>query len=353
MADDPPRGAGGRGRRHRRGARDHPGEERDGGAGPGQVAAPHRRDVPARRAPAQRGVRHGAVVAERGLPRGSAARSARSGRPSSAAADVRAPRRRAPGAGGLADLRPPRRRQRDGRPDDDRARGGVAGARRRPRGARHREHRERPQLPDRPRRRRAEPRQGGDDRAVAPHARRRAALHRVAQPGVDAGDRGGQRQLRRRGTPLRRRCRHRDRGERRHLLRHPRVARAGDVVRRRRALAQDGVRADHAHGVGRSIRADARDARPAAGDDLADRRPARRTARRGAGAGRDRRQELAGCDARHQEGAVGCARARSHRRLPRRRAGARRHVGPPRPDRRSARVLREATGSMGDTVEES
>ena len=31
------------------------------------------------------------------------------------------------------------------------------------------------------------------DRAVAPHARRRAALHRVAQPGVEAGDRGGAR----------------------------------------------------------------------------------------------------------------------------------------------------------------
>ena len=44
------------------------------------------------------------------------------------------------------------------------------------------------------------------------------------------------------------------------LLRHPRVARAGDVVRGRRPVAQDGVRADHAHGVGRALRAHARGA---------------------------------------------------------------------------------------------
>ena len=105
--------------------------------------------------------------------------------------------------------------------------------------------------------------------------------------------------------------------------------------------------------VGRSER-DARGACPPARDDLAGRRPARRTARRGAGAGREDRQELAGGDARDQEGVVGRARARAHRRVPRRRAGARRHVGPPRPDRRSARVLREARRPMGDTqLEES
>ena len=69
--------------------------------------------------------------------------------------------------------------------------------------------------------------------------------------------------------------------------------------------------------------------------DLPDRRSARAAARGGAGAGRDDRQELAGRDARHQAGAVGRARARPHRRLPRRRAGAGVDVGPPRPGRRA------------------
>ncbi len=64
---------------------------------------------------------------------------------------------------------------------------------------------------------------------------------------------------------------------------------------------------------------------------------------------REGRQELPGRDARHQEGVVGRARARAHRRLPRRGRGARRHVGPSRPDRRPARVLREARARMGDS----
>ena len=47
-----------------------------------------------------------------------------------------------------------------------------------------------------------------------PHARRRAEAHRVAQPGVEAGDRRGQRRVRRRRPALRGRRRHRHRRRR-------------------------------------------------------------------------------------------------------------------------------------------
>ena len=220
----------------------------------------------------------------------------------------------------MAGVRPTRSGQRARREDDERARGGLAGARRRSRGPRHREHGRGNELPDRARRRRARPRQGGDERAVAPHPRRRAALHRLAQPCLDAGHRRGPRQLRRWRPPLRRRRRRRDRRERRHLLRHPRVARAGDVVRGCRPVAQDGVRAHHAHGVGRAVRAHARGQRVAARHGVADRRPARAAARGGAGAGGEDRPELASGDAGDEAGVVGCVGARAHRRVPCRRA---------------------------------
>ena len=96
-------------------------------------------------------------------------------------------------------------------------------------------------VPDRPRRRRSSSR---DQEALREQSRRtrdaELALHRVAQPGVEAGDRRGQRRLRRRRAALRRRRRHRDRGERRHVPRPPRVARAGRSRTRRSACAQDG-----------------------------------------------------------------------------------------------------------------
>ena len=51
----------------------------------------------------------------------------------------------------------------------------------------------------------------------------------------------------------------------------------------------------------------------------------------------------------HEEGAVGRARAGPHRRVPRRRAGARRDVGPPRPDRGPAGVRRASASRSGST----
>ena len=73
--------------------------------------------------------------------------------------------------------------------------------------------------------------------------------------------------------------------------------------------------------------------------EVVDARPA---ARRGGGPRRQDRPQLARRDGRHQAGAVGCARGRPHRRLPGRLAAPRRHVGPPRPDRGTAVLHREA-----------
>ena len=164
-------------------------------------------------------------------------------------------------------------------------------------------------------------------------------LHFTAwQQGVrEAGDHRGQRHLRRRCVPLGGRGRHRDRGERRAVLRPARVGGPGGGDRGDRAAAQDAVRGGDAHGAGGSLRAHERRARLRARDDLADRRSAREAARGRAGAGRDHRQELAGGDARDQEGAVGCARVRPHRRVPGRRAAAGRRCGvtPTRPRARS------------------
>ena len=66
-------------------------------------------------------------------------------------------------------------------------------------------------VPDRARHGAARPRSRGAARAVAPHQAVRAALHRVAQRRVEAGDRGRQRCVRGRRSALRRRRRHRDR----------------------------------------------------------------------------------------------------------------------------------------------
>ena len=74
--------------------------------------------------------------------------------------------------------------------------------------------------------------------------------------------------------------------------------------------------------------------------------PPENAARRGAGAGREDRPELPRRDARHEEGALGRARAGAHRRVPCRRAGARLDVGPPRPGGRPPRVRREARAPM-------
>ena len=67
----------------------------------------------------------------------------------------------------------------------------------------------------------------------SPHARRRARVHRVAAQGLEAGDRGGQRNRRRRWAPLRGRRRHRDRREQRHVPRPARVGRPGHRRTRR------------------------------------------------------------------------------------------------------------------------
>ena len=239
--------------------------------------------------------------------------------------------------------------------DDGRARGGVAGARRRSRGARHREHRET-----------GEDFQTGLDvaalsrdkaaltRAVAPHPRRRAPLHRLAQPGVEAGHRRGQRQVRRRRAALRRRRRHRDRRERRHVPRPPRVDRAGDVVRGCRPVAQDRRSSRScAWRWSGGTSACPRPARYQLGMVVADRRPARALARGGAGAGREDRPELAGGDARRPSGRCG---ARSEHGLTDAcRAGAQElvgDVGPPRPGRkarwRSPRSARPAGPSTAE-----
>ena len=84
-----------------------------------------------------------------------------------------------------------------------------------PDGARDRQHRQRAGVPDRARRRAAAP--GPATRcASSPAAPSDAELqaHRVAQRGVEAGDRRRQRRVRRRRAALRRRRRHRDRRRR-------------------------------------------------------------------------------------------------------------------------------------------
>ena len=119
----------------------------------------------------------------------------------------------------------------------------------------------------------------GPARAVPPHQAGRAAPHRVAQPGVEAGDRGGQRHVRRRWPALRGRRRHRDRGERRHVPRPPRVGRPGDGLRGDRPGPEVADGADRAHGAHRPPRAHHRRAGPPARHPRRGRRPARAAAR--------------------------------------------------------------------------
>ena len=261
--------------------------------------------------------------------------------------EVRHLDRGAPRAGRLADQQPARPAQRDERPHARRVRRRVARARCRSRGQGDRAHRRGARLPDR--RRRAGARHRRHGHGALPRVGRELGppLHRVAAGRREAGDHRDQRHLRRRRVPLGGRGRHRDRGERRAVLRPAHVGRSGRRHRGHRVAAQDAVRGGDAHGAGGSLRAHERRARLRARHDLADRRSAREAARGRAGAGRDDRQELARGDARHQEGVVGCARARTHRRVPGRCAGAGLDVGPPRPDRGPAGVRREARAQLG------
>ena len=163
----------------------------------------------------------------------------------------------------------------------------------------------RPRLPDR-RRRRGDRQRRRRHGALPPVARGlRPALHVVAPGGVEAGDHGGQRPLRRRRLPLGRRRRHRDRRVRRAVLRSARVDRPGRVHRGDRPDAQDAGRGRDAHGARRPARAHERATGLRARHDQPDRRSARAVARRGAGAGREDRQELAGGDAGHRSGRCG------------------------------------------------
>ena len=221
-----------------------------------------------------------------------------------------------------------------------------------PDGAGDRQHRQRHGVPDRARRRAAEPRPGGAARAVAPHPRRRAEAHRVAQPGVEAGDRRGQRHVRRRRPALRGRRRHRHRRRRtpRSSIRTCRSARSPPTRPSRLVRKSPMEPIMRMALVGRHERVSAA-AGPPARHPQRGRRPARAAARRGPGAGREDRPELAGRHGRHQAGAVGRARARPHRRLPGRRGRARRHVGPPRPDRGPAGLHREARAATGSALD--
>ena len=195
---------------------------------------------------------------------------------------LRDARRRAPRPGRLAGLRPARRRQRHGR-HDARPSSSRPGPSSTPtphvrvivntgNG---------PRVPDRPRRRAAQPRPRRAARAVAPHQAGRAAAHRLAQPGVEAGDRRGQRHVRRRRAALRRRRRHRDRRVDATFL-DPHVS-VGQVTRLRghRPGAEVADGADHAHGARRPPRAHHRRAGPPARHPQRGRRPARAAARRG------------------------------------------------------------------------
>ena len=86
--------------------------------------------------------------------------------------------------------------------------------------------------------------------------------------------------------------------------------------------------------------------RPGAGHGEPGGRSARAPPRRGAGARREDRRELARRHGGHQARPVGRPRGRPHRRLQGRRQGARLHVGPPRPGGGPAGVRREARPAL-------
>ena len=161
-------------------------------------------------------------------------------------------------------------------------------------------------VPDRPRRRRAESRQGRNDRAVAPHRdaelRFTAWHYKIWKPVIAAVN----------GTVA---------GGGLHFVADADIVIAASdatffdthvslgqvtVVRGDRADRQDGVGADHAHGVGRALRAHlGGSARTQLGmiSQIVD--PPEQSARGGAGAGGEDGQELARGDAGHQEARCG------------------------------------------------
>ena len=231
--------------------------------------------------------------------------------------------------------------------DARRVRRCVARARPRPGRPGDRAHRRRARVPDRRGRGRDRERRRRHAAVPGVGGELRLPLHRVAPARVEAGDHRGQRHLLRRRVPLGGRRRHRHRRVRRAVLRPPRVDRAGRRDRGDRADSQDAGGVGDAHGVHGSVRADGRGTRLRARDDQRDRRPTRAAARACPGARRDDRQELAGGDGGHEEGALGRARDGAERRVPCRWAGAGQHVGPPRSGGRPARVHREARRQLG------
>ena len=193
------------------------------------------------------------------------------------------------------------------------------------------------------RRRRARRDPGGAARAVASDQAGRPALHRVAPPGVEAGDRRRQRHLRRRRVPLRGRRRHRDRGERRQFL-DPHVSvgqvMAYEAIGLVRKMPFEAVMRMAI--VGRYERM-TRDARLRARHDLRDRRSAREPARRARRSwprrSRGTRPAAMAATKRALWGALEMGLTDACR------AGAQRprvDVGPSRPGRRPPGVRREA-----------
>ena len=217
---------------------------------------------------------------------------------------------RAAGSGRVARLRPARGGQRDERRDDGRARAGLAGARRRSRGAGHREHRRGQRVPDRARHGPARPRSRGVARAVPAHEAVRAAVHGVAQRRVEAGDRRGQRCVRGRGTALRRRRRHRHRLVDATFV-DPHVSVGQATVYETIALAKKSpMEPCCAWRSSAATNGSTRAARVRARHLLAGRRPARAAPRRGAGARRADRAQLARRARAHEARAVGRAGTR-------------------------------------------
>ena len=224
----------------------------------------------------------------------------------------------------------------------------MAGARRRSRGPGHREHGRGQELPDRARRRRAQPRQGGDDAssraAPATPSSRFTAWHNQVWTPVIAAVNGS--------------CA----GGGLHFVADADIViAASDAtffdthVSLGQAMSYEGVglshkmavRADHAHGAGRALRAHARGrARCQLGmvSQIVD--PPERL--------REEAQVLAEKIARNSPAAMRATKralwgALEHGLTDACRAGApgaRRDVGPPRPGGRAARVRREAGGPL-------
>ena len=110
-------------------------------------------------------------------------------------------------------------------------------------------------VPDRPRCRPAQSESRCPAQAVRPHAPCRAALDVLAERSVEAGHRGGERDVRRRRAALCGRCRHRAGGVRRDVPRYPRVRGTGGGLRADRTGPAHALRGGPAHGPGRTARA--------------------------------------------------------------------------------------------------